>query len=84
MAWLRAVQGADETGPPCWRRWAGTPMNVRQIKRVNRLLVGFEGKPTSPKWAAAGLRRLCDSHTASAVMQVWKVTGKLRPAAIYL
>ena len=35
-----------------WRRWAGTPMNERQIKILNRLLDGFEGKLTSSKWAA--------------------------------
>jgi Fic family protein len=35
-----------------WRRWAGTPMNERQIKLLNRLLDGFEGKLTSSKWAA--------------------------------
>ncbi len=34
-----------------WRRWAGTPMNERQIKLLNRLLDGFEGKLTSSKWA---------------------------------
>ncbi|MGN6479401.1 Fic family protein [Luteibacter sp.] len=35
-----------------WRRWASTPMNPRQVKLVNRLLDGFEGKLTSGKWAA--------------------------------
>lgn len=35
-----------------WQRWAGTPMNERQVKLVNRLLDGFEGKLTSSKWAA--------------------------------
>lgn len=34
-----------------WQRWAGTPMNARQAKLVNRLLDGFEGKLTSSKWA---------------------------------
>jgi Fic family protein len=36
----------------CWRRWSGEPMNERQIKLLNRLLDGFEGKLTSGKWAA--------------------------------
>jgi Fic family protein len=35
-----------------WQRWAGTPMNERQVKLLNRLLDGFEGKLTSTKWAA--------------------------------
>lgn len=35
-----------------WQRWAGTPMNERQMKLLNRLLDGFEGKLTSSKWAA--------------------------------
>jgi len=34
-----------------WQRWAGTPFNERQIKLLNRLLDGFEGKLTSSKWA---------------------------------
>jgi Fic family protein len=35
-----------------WQRRAGTPMNERQVKLLNRLLDGFEGKLTSSKWAA--------------------------------
>lgn len=35
-----------------WQRWAATPLNERQVKLVNRLLDGFEGKLTSSKWAA--------------------------------
>ena len=35
-----------------WRRWATTPLNERQVKLLNRLLDGFEGKLTSSKWAA--------------------------------
>lgn len=34
-----------------WQYWAGTPMNERQVKLLNRLLDGFEGKLTSSKWA---------------------------------
>jgi Fic family protein len=37
-----------------WQRWApptSTPLNERQVKLVNRLLDGFEGKLTSSKWA---------------------------------
>jgi Fic family protein len=35
-----------------WQRWAGQPLNERQVKLVNRLLDGFDGKLTSSKWAA--------------------------------
>ncbi len=54
---LRAMQGADVTLSAVltkarfWQRWSDTPMNERQIKLLNRLLDGFEGKLTSGKWA---------------------------------
>lgn len=35
-----------------WQRWAGLSLNERQVKVLNRLLDGFEGKLTSSKWAA--------------------------------
>ncbi|MCE4574297.1 Fic family protein [Caballeronia sp. CLC5] len=35
-----------------WQRWAGTALNERQTKLINRLLDGFEGKLTSSKWAS--------------------------------
>ena len=35
-----------------WQRRATTALNQRQVKLVNRLLDGFEGKLTSSKWAA--------------------------------
>ncbi len=35
-----------------WQCWATTPMNQRQIKVLNKLLDGFEGKLTSSKWAS--------------------------------
>jgi Fic family protein len=34
-----------------WQRWATTPLNARQVKLINRLLDGFDGKLTSSKWA---------------------------------
>ena len=34
-----------------WQRWAGTPLNERQVKLLNRLLDGLDGKLTSSKWA---------------------------------
>ena len=44
-----------------WQRWAGVPMNERQVKLINRLLDGFDGKLTSSKWAAIGK---CSADTA--------------------
>ncbi len=34
-----------------WQRWATMPLNERQVKLLNKLLDGFEGKLTSSKWA---------------------------------
>mgnify|MGYP006276774079 CR=1 FL=1 len=64
---LRALQGAEETLAQVlgkarfWQHWAGMPMNDRQIKMMNKLLDGFEGKLTSSKWAAIGK---CSQDTA--------------------
>ena len=44
-----------------WQRWATAPLNERQVKLVNRLLDGLEGKLTSSKWAAIGK---CSPDTA--------------------
>ena len=44
-----------------WQRWATTPLNERQVKLLNRLLDGFEGKLTTSKWAAIAK---CSSDTA--------------------
>lgn len=44
-----------------WQRLAGVPLNERQIKLLNRLLDGFDGKLTSKKWAAIAK---CSSDTA--------------------
>ncbi len=63
LAWFldtlqRAVAQAQETldavlmKTRAWRRLATVAMNERQVKLVNRLLDGFEGKLTSSKWAA--------------------------------
>jgi Fic family protein len=35
-----------------WQRWATASFNEREIKLLNRLLDGFDGKLTSSKWAA--------------------------------
>jgi Fic family protein len=64
---LRAVQSAEATLAQVlakarfWQHWAGMPMNERQIKLLNKLLDGFEGKLTSSKWAAIGK---CSQDTA--------------------
>ena len=44
-----------------WQRWATTPLNERQVKLLNRLLDGFDGKLTSSKWAAIAK---CSADTA--------------------
>ena len=64
---LRAVQGAEETLSSVlikarfWKHWAGTPMNDRQIRLLNKLFDGFEGKLTSSKWATIAK---CSQDTA--------------------
>jgi Fic family protein len=63
LAWFldalhRAVDQAQQTLDAVlvksrfWQRWATTPLNERQVKLLNRLLDGFDGKLTSSKWAA--------------------------------
>lgn len=53
----RAIDGAQETlgavlfKAQFWERFAKEPLNERQIKVLNRLLEGFEGKLTTSKWA---------------------------------
>jgi Fic family protein len=44
-----------------WQQWSQAPLNARQIKVLNRLLDGFEGKLTSSKWAAIAK---CSADTA--------------------
>ena len=57
---LRAVQGADGLlagvldKAQFWQRWAGTPLNARQISVLNRVLDGMDGQFTNAKWAAIG------------------------------
>ncbi len=54
---LRAIEGAQEALSQIlqkarfWERFAKEPLNERQIKVLNRLLDGFEGKLTTSKWA---------------------------------
>lgn len=44
--------GAVLTKSRFWQHWATTPLNDRQVKLLNKLLDGFDGKLTSSKWAA--------------------------------
>lgn len=44
-----------------WRQWGEVPMNERQIKLLNKVLDGFEGKLTTRKWSAIAK---CSTDTA--------------------
>ncbi len=54
---LRAIEGAQHTlgavleKARFWERFSKEPLNERQIRVLNRLLDGFEGKVTTSKWA---------------------------------
>ncbi len=61
-----------------WQRWAGTPLNERQVKLLNRLLDGFEGKLTSSKWAAIAK---CSPDTALRDISELIALGMLRRMA---
>ena len=58
-----------------WQRFAGAPINARQIKLLNRLLDGFDGKLTSSKWAAIAK---CSTDTALRDINELLVYGVLR------
>ncbi|MCP3718122.1 Fic family protein [Paraburkholderia sp. CNPSo 3281] len=60
-----------------WREWATTPFNERQVKLLNRLLDGFDGKLTSGKWAAIAK---CSSDTALRDINDLVTRGVLRKA----
>jgi Fic family protein len=53
----RAIEASQETlrevlqKAHFWKRFAQQPFNTRQLKVLNRLLDGFEGKLTTSKWA---------------------------------
>lgn len=53
----RAIEASEQTlagvldKARFWERFAKEPLNARQINVLNRLLDGFEGKPTTSKWA---------------------------------
>lgn len=60
-----------------WQRWATTPLNERQVKLINRLLDGFDGKLTSSKWAAIAK---CSPDTALRDIKDLLTRGVLRKA----
>ena len=60
-----------------WRECAAVPLNGRQVKLINRLLDGFEGKLTTSKWARiAG----CSQDTALRDITDLVARGLLRRA----
>ena len=79
---LHAFQGAEESlsnvlaKAQFWQQWAGTPLNHRQSKVLNRLLDGFDGNLTSKKWAViakcspdTALRDITDLITKGMLMK---------------
>lgn len=58
-----------------WRQWAEAPMNERQVKLLNKLLDGLEGKLTTSKWAAIAK---CSTDTALRDITDLVVRGVLR------
>ena len=60
-----------------WQRWAATPLNERQVKLLNRLLDGFQGKLTSSRWGAIAH---CSADTALRDINALIEIGVLRKA----
>lgn len=58
-----------------WQRWTHLPLNERQVKILNRLLDGFDGKLTSSKWAAVAR---CSPDTALRDINDLMARGVLR------
>lgn len=64
---LRAILGAGEQAngvlrkAKFWTHWSGAAMNERQLRMLNLLLDGFEGKLTNKKWVAINH---CSADTA--------------------
>lgn len=61
-----------------WQRWATTPLNERQVKLLNRLLDGFDGKLNSSKWATIAK---CSPDTALRDINDLLARGVLRKSA---
>lgn len=60
-----------------WQRWAATPLNERQVKLLNKVLDGLQGKLTSSKWAAIAK---CSTDTALRDINDLVARGVLRKA----
>lgn len=58
-----------------WQHKSGMPLNERQIKLLNRLLDGFDGKLTSSKWASIAK---CSPDTALRDINELIALGALR------
>lgn len=77
----RAIEGSQETLDSVlvksrfWERFAREPLNDRQIKVMNKLLDGFEGKLTSSKWAKIAK---CSQDTAARDIKDLVERGALR------
>ena len=77
----RAIHGADGVlaaviaKAQFWERAATLALNERQIKILNRLLDGFEGKMTSSKWATIAK---CSQDTANRDIAALLEQGLLR------
>lgn len=89
LAWFlgvvrRAVEQAQATLDAVlvkarfWQRWAAVPLNERQVKLLNKLLDGFDGKLTSSKWAAIAK---CSTDTALRDISDLLEKGVLRKTA---
>jgi Fic family protein len=80
---LRAIEGAEASLAAVlgktrfWQHWAATPLNERQVKLLNRLLDGFDGKLTSGKWAAIAK---CSTDTALRDINELLARGVLKKA----
>lgn len=61
-----------------WQCWATLALNERQVKLLNKLLDGFEGKLTSGKWAVIAK---CSSDTALRDINELLAAGVLRKSA---
>ena len=73
----RAIRGADSllaevvAKGQFWERAAPMPLNERQIKVLNRLLDGFEGKMSTSKWATiAKCSQDSESRNISTVIEL--------------
>jgi len=60
-----------------WRHWGSMPLNERQVKLLNKLLDGFDGKLTTSKWAAIVK---CSQDTALRDISDLLTRGVLRKA----